>query len=95
MPTPDEFLLAKEEVMDNLETLQMRISSCQDQGMLDPSSSLYNEAVILFEDAEAIETAGELEEIIVKAKEMEHNIDTWISLHGGSTMELHWPRFSN
>lgn len=86
-----EFLKAKELVIENLETLQFRISNYEDQGMIDEGSTLYNEAISIIDQTELCHSFAELDEMIIKGKEVEHNIDTWVSLHGGSTYELTWP----
>lgn len=88
----DDFLHAKEQVMDNLDTVLTRISQCEDQGMLDPGSSLYNEVLMIMDDVEIVHTFEELEEAIIKGKEIEHNVDAWLALHGGNTLELDWPK---
>ncbi len=88
-----EFHKIKEQVIDNLEEIEVRIGECEDQGMLDSSSALYNQILVLLDDADIVKTYEELEEVIERGKEVEHNIDTWLALHGGNTMELDWPHF--
>lgn len=87
----NEFLKAKELVIENLETLQFRIANYEEQGMTDEGSVIYNETVGILDQAEACHSFYELEEVITRGKEVEHNVDTWVALHGGNTYELGWP----
>lgn len=86
-----QFILYKEQLIDTLGTLQDLIVSCEDQGMLDPNSTQYNELLVILEEANYASTLEELDEVITKGKELEYNMESWLSRHGGSTFELDWP----
>ena len=87
----EEFLRIKGEVLDNIETLLIRIDQCQQQGMVDPSSTMYNELLLISDEAEVSSTYEELEEVETKAKELEQNVDVWLARHGETTISLLWP----
>lgn len=86
-----QFILYKEQVIDILEDLQSMIVQCEDQGMLDPNSTLYNELLVIMDEAKYANNLEELDEVITKGKELEYNVESWLARHGGSTLELNWP----
>ncbi|MCL4419521.1 hypothetical protein M1146_05490, partial [Patescibacteria group bacterium] len=77
--------------LDNLQALRMLLERCVDEGMLDEGESYYNELVDLVSDAEILKTWDELAEIITKAKTIEIDIDTWLSVRGNTTISMQWP----
>lgn len=85
------FLKIKDQVIDNLETIEDMIDSCTSQGMIDPGSSLYNEVLQILDEADLAKSYPELDEVITKGKEIEHNVETWLAMHGANTIELTWP----
>jgi hypothetical protein len=86
-----KFLALKNQTLDNLEVLRTRVDFCIEQGMLDTESFLYNEVITLIDDVGVIHTYPELSEIIVRAKEIENNIDVWLVNKGFSNISLNWP----
>jgi len=86
------FMKAKDQVIDNLETLQVLLDDYTEEGLLDPESVIYNELLAILDEADLSEGNPELAEVIVRGKELEHNLDTWLSMHGGNSMELTWPK---
>ncbi len=82
---------AKKEVIENLEIIRVLLDQCVDKGMIDDDSKYYNELLGLIADAQIVEEWEELTEIITLAKILEVDIDTWISIHGGSSLSLLWP----
>ncbi len=78
-------------VIANLETLQAQVIECQNIGMEDPGDSLYNHLSDLLDVTEGCSSFEELEELMEIAKQIEHNLDSWLSVHGTNSMELSWP----
>lgn len=90
-PDPMRFLEAKEDVMENLETVEIMLEQAADQGMIDVDDIFHNELLDLIDDAAIVDSWPELAEIISRAKILEENIDTWLSLKGITTIDLEWP----
>jgi len=92
MPKKDveKFLEAKELVLENLEVLESWISQYEDSH-IDPDYALYNEIEILMDQTQVCRSYLDLDEIIIKCREVEQNIDVWLSNHGQTQMELSWP----
>ncbi|MBS0625431.1 MAG: hypothetical protein JSS32_05215 [Verrucomicrobia bacterium] len=88
---PMAFLAAKEDVMENLEAIQVWINQSVSQGMVDMDDTYYNELLGLMDDTVVMETWPEVEEIILKAKVLETDVDAWLSMHGITTVSLTWP----
>lgn len=86
------FSKAKKAVLNNLEIIQTSlVQYTEEEGMLDSDDTQYNELLGLIEDAHIIETWDELMEIVSRAKTIETDIDTWLSLHARTSMSLSWP----
>ena len=85
------FLEVKEQINENLEILHIRISDYTDQGMMDEDFALYNQIASLLEELDDCHSFEELVEIVIKGKQIEHDIDSWFAMHGGTTIELTWP----
>lgn len=92
MKKDPELEKAKIEVIENLETIRILLDQCVNQGMIDEGCKYYNDLLDLNTDAHIVEQWEELTEIITLAKTLEIDIDTWISIHGGSSLSLLWPR---
>lgn len=86
-----QFILYKEQLIDTLEDLRELIVQCEDQGLLDPDSTQYNELLVILEEANNATLLEELDEVITRGKELEYNMESWLARHGGSTFELNWP----
>jgi hypothetical protein len=86
-----KFTQAKSDVIENLEALQMSLDRCVDEGMIDYESKYYNELSDLVDDTHIVKTWEELREVITLAKTIEMDLDSWVSLRGGSSMSLGWP----
>ena len=91
MKKDPQFTKARDDVLDNLDTIQVSLDACVDEGMLDYESAYYNELSDLIEDARIVKTWDELIEIITLAKTLETDIDAWASLHGRTSISLIWP----
>lgn len=86
------FKSIKHKILSNLDTLRIAVKDCEDMGMLDIESSLYNQADDLYNQASVSMDMGELEIIYIKAKDIEVNLDLWLSSIGKSTTALSWPQ---
>lgn len=89
----EKFLQVKEDVLNRLEDIRFGIIECEDKGMEDLDSVLYNEMLNLIQEAETIDNYEELSMIIIRAQAIEKNIDTWIANQGGDTLNINWPEF--
>lgn len=87
-----EFIRAKEAILDNMEALLMRVDDCQDLGLIDEKSALYNQILDIMDEAQVSSTFEELEEVIAVAKDIEFHLDSYLLRHGVSTMDLQWPQ---
>lgn len=76
---------------ENLNAMSVQLDACINSGMTDYSSQYYNSLNELQDDIELIKTWDELDEIIIRAKTLENDFDTWLSLKGRSTIGLIWP----
>lgn len=96
---PDEskkrFDLAKETVIANFEQLLIRIDDCEEMGMVDREASFYNHTLDIKDLAESADNYEELKEAIVIGKEIETNIDVFLSQKGFTTKSLSWPEEAN
>lgn len=87
-----EFLEARGETVDCLRAIQMNLSRCVDEGMIDEDSFYYNEILNLIDEATLSKNWNELEEVITKAKTLEVDVDAWLSGHGQTTLSMQWPK---
>lgn len=85
------FKKAQNDTLDNLDVLEMSLDRCVDEGMLDPESAYHNKLEDLIEEARIAVSWDELQEVISLAKTFEEDVDTWLALHGKSSVELDWP----
>lgn len=86
------FLRAKESVIENLETIQLSLIRCVEEGMLDADDAYYNELLALLEDARIVATWDELMEVVALAKTLEIDVAVWMSRRGKTTISLPWPK---
>lgn len=89
-----QFMADREDVIENLEAIQLRLVQSVEDGMVDMDDWYYNELLDLLKDAAIVESKHELVEIITKAKTLEVDIDAWLSLHGQNTVSLPWPKIN-
>lgn len=87
----ESFRKVRREVLDNLETIQARVSLCVEAGMQDPGAHYYNELVDLIAEASEAEDWALLEEVIAEAKTIEKEVDAWLSFQGQTSVSLFWP----
>ncbi len=87
-----ELFRAKETTMANLEVIRQSLLQCVDEGMIDLENVLYNQCLDLMDNGPMIETWGELEELIARAKILEQEVAAWLSLHGRTSISLPWPK---
>lgn len=87
-----QFSEARNQVLDNLQTLRSRINSCVDEGMVDEGAHDYNELYELIEEAHLVKTPPELQEVIDRARSLEATLDVWLVRQGRTTVSLPWPK---
>lgn len=86
------FLDAKEDVLENLKTIQTSLIRCIDEGMIDEEDIYYNELLDLIEEAYVVDNWDEIMEVVAKAKTLEIDVANWLARHGISQMSLLWPK---
>lgn len=86
------FTKDKQDTIVNLETIQVTLNECVNEGMLDEDAQFYNEIIELIVEARLVKTYPELAEVITKAKTLESDIDAWLSMKGRETSSITWPR---
>jgi hypothetical protein len=82
----------KENTIENLETIQMTLTECINEGMLDEEDHFYNEILVLLDEAVLIKTYPELAEVVSKGQTLETDIDAWLALHQRETLSIVWPK---
>lgn len=87
-----EFLKAKGDTVDNLKAMQLNLSRCVGEGMVDLEDGYYNQIIILMDEASLSETWVELSEVVSQAKILEIDVAAWLSGHGQTSLSLPWPR---
>lgn len=80
--------------MENLQAIQLNLSRCIDEGMVDLGDEYYNELLVLMDETSLSKTWDELLEVITKAKVLEVDVAAWLSGHGRTSISLPWPRKS-
>jgi hypothetical protein len=90
-PELEKFITIKEEVLNNLASIQMAIEEFKDEGMSDDNDELYNQLDVLIKQAEMAEVAPDLDIIIIKARDIEMMLDAWLASQGRNSGELSWP----
>ena len=86
------FLEAKGDTIENLNAIQLSLSRCIDEGMIDLEDIYYNEILAFIDEASLAKTWDELMEVITKAKTLEIDVAAWLSSHGRTSISLPWPR---
>lgn len=87
-----QFLKAKGDTVENLKAIQLNLSRCVEDGMIDSDDMYYNELIALTDEASLSGTWDELEEVISKAKVLEVDVAVWLSGHGQTSISLPWPK---
>lgn len=87
-----EFLEAKGDVVDNLKAIQMNLSRCINEGMVDTEDGYYNQVLALIDEASLSQSWVELLEVVDHAKVLEIDIAAWLAGHGQTSISLPWPR---
>jgi hypothetical protein len=87
-----ELTQARQSVLENLEQIQVDLSRCIGEGMVDSADAYYNEVLGLIEDARTVDNWDELNEAITRSKTLENEIAGWMSRHGRTTLSLPWPK---
>ena len=87
-----KFIIAKGELLENFEALEVRLGACQDQGLIDTENMLYYEVDDLITASSEAKDFEELNAIIFRGQEVERNVDAFLAQLGYSTMSLEWPK---
>lgn len=87
-----EFLKAKGDVVENLRAIQLSLSRCVDEGMLDSSDAYYNQVIVFIDEASLSKNWPELMEVVSQAKILEIDVAAWLSGRGQTSISLPWPR---
>jgi hypothetical protein len=85
------FFVARGDTVENLEAIQLSLSRCIDEGMIDLEDAYYNQILDLLDEAGLSKTWDELLEVISKAKILEVDVAVWLSGHGRTSISLPWP----
>lgn len=89
------FVKTRDDILDNLQAMTVQLDACIDSGLIDYGCDYYNTLSELQDDIGVAKTWNELEEIVTRAKTLEKDFDTFLSLKGKSTIGLSWPTFFN
>ncbi len=87
-------LKAKTAVIENFESLKLKLDQAEDLGFIDTEEAYYNAMDTLLEDAKMAQSWDELAAVIDQGKTLEEDLDTWLSLKGFTTIGLQWPTSS-
>ncbi|HSX10590.1 MAG TPA: hypothetical protein VLF94_02600 [Chlamydiales bacterium] len=87
-----KFLESRGDVVENLEAIQLSLSRCIDEGMIDLEDAYYNEILSLIDEATISKGWDELMEVVTKAKTLEIDVASWLASHGRTSISLPWPR---
>lgn len=87
-----QFLAAKEDTIENLNAIQLNLSRCVEEGMVDSNDIYYNELLALIDEASLSESWNELMEVVSKAKVLEVDVAAWLAGHGQTSISLPWPK---
>jgi len=83
---------AKNDVTDNLNAIQLNLTRCVSEGMLDYQDAYYNELSDLIDETDLCKSWDELIEVITKGKTLEIDVAAWLSGHGQNSISLPWPK---
>ena len=87
-----QFLEAKGDTVENLKAIQLNLTRCVQDGMVDANDTYYNELLTLMDEASLSRTWDELLEVIDLAKILEIDVSVWLAGHGQTSISLPWPR---
>lgn len=87
-----QFSNDKKEVIFCLKSIQATLIESVNEGMIDEDDDFYNEINSLLDEADLVKTYPELAEVVTKAKILETDIDTWLSLKRRESLSLSWPK---
>jgi hypothetical protein len=85
------FINKREAVLDSLQTLKTSLLEAIDLGYDDIEDDLYNKLLELVDMASESENIEDLSNVISIAKNIETNLDTFLSSKGVSNLEIFWP----
>lgn len=85
------FLVARGDTVENLEAIQLSLSRCVDEGMIDLEDTYHNEILALIDEASLSKGWDELMEVVTKAKTLEIDVAVWLANHGRTSISLPWP----
>lgn len=90
--TPEQHLLhqCKNQIKDNLYTLRGRLNRCVELGLIDNHAHFYNELLDLEGAVAEAASIDALSLVVMDAKQIESDIDTYFAGHGQSTYSLEW-----
>jgi hypothetical protein len=88
----NQFPKDRKDTIVNLETIQVTLNECVNEGMLDNESQFYNEISDLIDQARLVKTYPELAEVITKSKILETDIDAFLSMKHRETLSINWPK---
>lgn len=86
-----QFIDDKVEIINLIDELMSRLEDAVALGMSDDNSVIYNGLLLLKDDTDAANSYYILSEVVHHAKQIEKNIDTWLSSMGRVTEDLNWP----
>jgi hypothetical protein len=86
-----EFINKREAVLDSLQTLKTALLEAIDLGYDDVEDELYNKLLDLVDMADEAENVEDLSNTITIAKNIEANLDAFLSSKGVSNLEITWP----
>jgi len=86
-----QFINDKAIIINLIDELMERLEDAVALGMDDENSVIYNDLNLLKDDTDAANSYFVLSEIVHHAKQVEKNIDTWLSSMGRVTGDLNWP----
>ncbi|MBF8263217.1 MAG: hypothetical protein HW387_882 [Parachlamydiales bacterium] len=87
-----QFIRDKKDTTENLEAIQMILTECVNEGMMDEDAHFYNEVLELIDEVHLIKTYPELAEVVDHAKTLESDIDAWLSMKQRETLSISWPQ---
>lgn len=91
MNNDHEFINKREAVLDSLQTLKTSLLEAIDLGYDDIEDELYNKLLELVDMASDAENIEDLSNVITIAKNIETNLDAFLSTKGVSNLEITWP----
>jgi hypothetical protein len=86
-----EFYRAKDQVKEAFETLLVRVDDCEELGLIDTGSALYNQILSIMDEVDLAKSFEELDEAIALGRDIEHNLDAFMLRQGMNTIDLDWP----